>query len=185
MQTDFVLDALEQALYARRGGRPGERIFARVARSAFRLLVFMNTSDQKVLRRRVEFTQYVNIRYTERLAEAGIEPSVGSKGDSYDNALAETINGLYKAELIHRRAPWKTREAVELATLEWVSWFNHHRLLEPIGYIPPAEAEATYWRTQRGLNHEYMGPTGGPPAAPAGGLKKGESNSRSQQAMQV
>jgi hypothetical protein len=67
---------------------------------------------------------------------------VGSKGDSYDNALAETINGLYKAELIHRRAPWKTREAVELATLEWVSWFNHHRLLEPLGYIPPAEAEA-------------------------------------------
>ena len=70
-------------------------------------------------------------RYTERLAEAGIEPSVGSKGDSYDNALAETINGLYKAELIHRRAPWKTKESVELATLEWVSWFNHHRLLDP------------------------------------------------------
>jgi hypothetical protein len=71
---------------------------------------------------------------------------VGSRGDSYDNALAETINGLYKAELIHRRAPWKTKEAVELATLEWVSWFNHHRLLEPIGYIPPAEAEANYYR---------------------------------------
>ena len=82
------------------------------------------------------------------LAEAGIEPSVGSTGDSYDNALAETINGLYKAEIIHRRGPWKTREAVELATLEWVSWFNHHRLLEPIGYIPPAEAEAHYWRQQ-------------------------------------
>jgi putative transposase len=91
-------------------------------------------------------SQYVSIRYSERLAEAGIEPSVGSKGDSYDNALAETINGLYKAELIHRRAPWKTKEAVELATLEWVSWFNHHRLLEPIGYIPPAEAEANYYR---------------------------------------
>ena len=91
-------------------------------------------------------SQYVSIRYTERLAEAGIEPSVGSKGDSYDNALAETINGLYKAELIHRRAPWKTEEAVEFATLEWVSWFNHHRLLEPIGYIPPAEAEANYYR---------------------------------------
>ncbi len=71
---------------------------------------------------------------------------MGSKGDSYDNALAETINGLYKAEMIHRRAPWKTREAVELATLEWVSWFNHHRLMEPIGYIPPAEAEANYYR---------------------------------------
>src|SRR5678815_4706108 len=85
-------------------------------------------------------SQYVSIRYSERLAEAGIEPSVGSTGDSYDNALAESINGLYKAEIIHRRGPWKTREAVELATLEWVSWFNHHRLLEPIGYIPPGLA---------------------------------------------
>ena len=75
-----------------------------------------------------------------------VKPSVGSAGDAYDNALAETINGLYKAELMHRRAPWKTRESVELATLEWVSWFNHHRLLGPIGYIPPAEAEANYWR---------------------------------------
>jgi putative transposase len=91
-------------------------------------------------------SQYVSIRYSERLAEAGIEPSVGSRGDSYDNALAETINGLYKAELIHRRAPWKTKESLELATLEWVSWFNHHRLLEPIGYIPPAEAEENYYR---------------------------------------
>ena len=80
----------------------------------------------------------MSIRYSERLAEAGVEPSVGS----YDNALAETINGIYKAELIHRRAPWKTRESLGLATLEWISWFNHHRLLEPIGYIPPAEAEA-------------------------------------------
>ncbi len=85
-------------------------------------------------------------RYSERLAEADMEPSVGSKGDSYDNALAETINGLYKAELIHRRAPWKTKESVELATLQWVHWFNHHRLLEPIGYIPPAEAERNYYR---------------------------------------
>jgi transposase InsO family protein len=169
MQTDFVLDALEQALYARRSGRDGELV---------------HHSDRG--------SQYVSIRYTERLAEAGIEPSVGSKGDSYDNALAETINGLYKAELIHRRAPWKTREALELATLEWVSWFNHHRLLEPIGYIPPAEAEANYWRqqgratattihrataaVQPGLNHEYMAQPG-PPAAPAGSGKKGRSNS--------
>lgn len=84
-------------------------------------------------------------RYSESLAEAGIEPSVGSKGDSYDNALAETINGLFKTELIHRRAPWKTKESMELATLEWLSWFNHHRLLEPIGYIPPTEAEANYY----------------------------------------
>ena len=123
MRTDFVLDALEQALYARQPERDGSLVCH---------------SDRG--------SQYVSIRYTERLGEAGIEPSVGSKGDSYDNALAETINGLYKAELIHRRAPWKTREAVEFATLEWVSWFNHHRLLEPIGYIPPAEAEANYYR---------------------------------------
>ena len=125
MQTDFVLDALEQALYARQPWRHGS---------------LTHHSDRG--------SQYVSIRYSERLAEAGIEPSVGSTGDSYDNALAETINGLYKAEIIHRRGPWKTREAVEWATLEWVSWFNHHRLLEPIGYIPPAEAEANYWRQQ-------------------------------------
>jgi putative transposase len=163
MQTDFVLDALEQALYARRAGREGDLI---------------HHSDRG--------SQYVSISYTERLAEARIEPSVGSRGDSYDNALAETINGLYKAELIHRRAPWKTREAVELATLEWVSWFNHHRLLEPIGYIPPGEAEANYWKQrQGGLSHEYMAQPGGPPAAPAGSLKKGESNSRIQQTSQV
>jgi transposase InsO family protein len=123
MRTDFVLDALEQALYARQPER-----------------------DNTLIHHSDRGSQYVSIRYSERLAEAGIEPSVGSKGDSYDNALAETINGLYKAELIHRRAPWKTKEAVELATLEWVSWFNHHRLLEPIGYIPPAEAEANYYR---------------------------------------
>ena len=91
-------------------------------------------------------SQYVSLRYTERLAERGSEASVDSKGDSYDNALAETITGLYKAELIHRRAPWKTKESVELATLQWVSWFNNHRLMEPLGYIPPAEAEANYYR---------------------------------------
>ena len=123
MRTDFVLDALEQALYARQPER-----------------------DQSLIHHSDRGSQYVSIRYSERLAEAGIEPSVGSKGDSYDNALAETINGLYKAELIHRRAPWKTKEAVELATLEWVAWFNHHRLLGPIGCIPPAEAEANYSR---------------------------------------
>ena len=85
------------------------------------------------------------IRYTERLAEAGVEPSVGSVGDSYDNALAETINGLYKAEVIHRRGPWRSFEAVEFATLTWVDWFNKRRLLEPIGNIPPAEAEERYY----------------------------------------
>ena len=123
MRTDFVLDVLEQALFDRQPERADALI---------------HHSDRG--------SQYVSIRYTERLAEAGLEPSVGSRGDSYDNALAETINGLYKAELIHRRAPWKTKEAVELATLEWVAWFNHNRLLEPIGYIPPAEAEANYYR---------------------------------------
>jgi transposase InsO family protein len=100
---------------------------------------------KQVLRRPVESAQYLSIKYTERLAEAGIEPSVGSVGDSYDNALAETINGLYKAEVIDRRAPWRTFEAVEYATLEWVDWFNHRRLPEPIGNIPPAEAEEQYY----------------------------------------
>lgn len=114
MTTDFVLDALEQALYDRQPERDNSLI---------------HHSDRD--------SQYVSIRYSERLAAAGVEPSVGSKGDSYDNALAETINGLYKAEVIHRRT-WTTREAVELATLTWVSWFNNHRLLGPLGYIPPA-----------------------------------------------
>lgn len=126
MRTDFVLDALEQALHARQPA-----------------------PDSPLVHHSDRGSQYVSIRYTERLAEAGIEPSVGSRGDSYDNALAETINGLYKAELIHRRAPWKTREAVELATLDWVSWFNTQRLLAPIGYIPPAEAEANYYRDEK------------------------------------
>jgi len=127
MRTDFVLDALEQALYDRQPER-----------------------DSSLIHHSDRGSQYVSIRYSERLAEAGIEPSVGSRGDSYDNALAETINGLYKAELIHRRAPWKTREAVELATLEWVSWFNNQRLLAPHGYVPPAEAEANYYRQLAG-----------------------------------
>jgi len=90
-------------------------------------------------------SQYVSIRYTERLAEAGIEPSVGSVGDSYDNALAETVIGLFKAEVIHRRGPWRNFEAVEFATLEWVDWYNTRRLLEPIGNVPPAEAEERYY----------------------------------------
>jgi putative transposase len=118
----FVLDALEQALHARRPVE-GDGL--------------VHHSDRGV--------QYLSIKYTERLAEAGIEPSVGSVGDSYDNALAETINGLYKAEVIHRRGPWRSVEAVELTTLEWVDWFNNRRLLEPIGNIPPAEAEARYY----------------------------------------
>jgi putative transposase len=97
-----------------------------------------------VLRRPVQSASYVSIQYTERLAEAGIEPSVGSVADSYDNALAETINGLYNAEVIHRRGSWRSFKAVEYTTLEWVDWFNHRRLLVPIGNIPPAEAEEQY-----------------------------------------
>jgi transposase InsO family protein len=93
-------------------------------------------------------SQYLSIRYSERLAEAKIEPSVGSVGDSYDNALAETIIGLYKTEVIHHRRPWRHLEAVEYATLEWVDWFNQRRLLEPIGNVPPAELELAYYRQQ-------------------------------------
>jgi len=118
----FVLDALEQALHERRPMR-GDGL--------------VHHSDRG--------SQYVSIKYTERLVEAGIEPSVGSVGDSYDNALAETINGLYKAEVIHRRGPWRSFEAVEFATLEWVDWFNHRRLMGPLGNIPPAEAEQRYY----------------------------------------
>lgn len=118
----FVLDALEQALHERRPAHRGGLV---------------HHSDRG--------SQYLSIRYTERLAEAGIEPSVGSVGDSYDNAVAETINGLYKAEVIHRRGPWRSFEAVEFATLTWVDWFNNRRLLEPIGNIPPAEAEERYY----------------------------------------
>ena len=114
-------------------------------RSDRRLRTVIATSYARVLRRPIELAQYVSIRYTERLAEAGIEPSVGSVGDSYDNALAETINGLYKTEVIHRCGPWRSFEAVEMATLEWVDWFNNRRLLEPIGNIPPAEAEANHY----------------------------------------
>ena len=118
----FVLDALEQALHQRRPLQGGGLV---------------HHSDRG--------SQYLALRYTERLVDAGVEPSVGSVGDSYDNALAETINGLYKAEVIHRRGPWRSFEAVEFATLEWVDWFNTRRLLEPIGNIPPAEAEAAYY----------------------------------------
>jgi transposase InsO family protein len=122
---DFVLDALEQALHDRRPVKGG----------------LIHHSDRG--------RQYVAIRYTERLLEAGIEPSVGSVGDSYDNALAETINGLFKTEVIRRRGPWRNLEAVEFATLEWVDWYNNRRLLEPIGNIPPAEAEARYHTAQQ------------------------------------
>ncbi len=122
MQAGLVLDALQQALHDRQPIRGSGLI---------------HHSDRG--------SQYLSIKYTERLAEAGIEPSVGSVGDSYDNALAETIIGLFKTEVIRRRGPWRSCEAVELATLEWVDWFNKRRLLEPIGNIPPAEAEARFY----------------------------------------
>jgi len=126
MHTDLVLDALEQALWSRSG-----------------IKGVVHHSDRG--------SQYLSIRYSERLAEAKAEPSVGSVGDSYDNALAETIIGLYKTEVIHRRGPWRHLEAVEYATLEWVDWFNHRRLLEPIGNVPPAELELAYHRQQNEL----------------------------------
>ena len=121
LRTDLVLDALEQALYSR-------------------------TGTQGLIHHSDRGCQYLSIRYTERLAEAGVNASVGSVGDSYDNALAETINGLYKTEVIRRRGPWRHIDAVEYATLEWVDWFNHRRLLEPIGDMPPAELEQAYYR---------------------------------------
>jgi transposase InsO family protein len=123
LRSDLALDALEQALHAR--PKLGDLI---------------HHSDRGV--------QYISIRYTERLGAAGIEPSVGSVGDSYDNALAETIFGLFKTEVIRRNGPWRNIEEVEFATLEWVDWFNNRRLLEPIGDIPPAEFEAMYYERQ-------------------------------------
>jgi len=123
LHTELVLDALEQALWSRRETKG-----------------LVHHSDRAC--------QYLSVRYTEWLAETKIEPSVGSVGDSYDNALTETINGLYKTEIIRRRGPWRNIEAVEYATLEWVDWFNHRRLLEPIGNVPPAELEASYYCQQ-------------------------------------
>ena len=123
LRTDLALDALEQALHARPDTED-----------------LVHHSDRGV--------QYLSIRYTERLAEAGIAPSVGSVGDSYDNALAESVIGLFKTEVIVRRGPWRNQEAVEFATLEWVDWFNNRRLLEPIGHVPPAEFEQAYYRHQ-------------------------------------
>jgi transposase InsO family protein len=122
LATDFVLEALDQAIYDRCTAATGDLV---------------HHSDRG--------TQYLSMRYTERLADAGIEPSVGSRGDSYDNALAESVIGLFKTEVIRRLGPWRQLEAVEFATLDWVDWFNHRRLLEPIGYVPPAEYEARYY----------------------------------------
>jgi putative transposase len=125
MHTELVLDALEQALHAREVQKG-----------------LIHHSDHG--------SQYLSIRYTERLAENGVEASVGSVGDSYDNALAETVIGLFKTEVIYARGPWRSLEGVEYATLEWVDWFNHRRLLEPIGHVPPAEFEQAYYRQNPG-----------------------------------
>jgi len=127
LQADIALDALEQALHDR---------------SVSPKSGLIHHSDRGV--------QYVSIRYAQRLSEVGIEPSVGSVGDSYDNALAETINGLYKTEVIRQQGPWRTLEDVEFATLTWVDWFNHRRLMEPIGNIPPVELESIYYQQQHG-----------------------------------
>jgi transposase InsO family protein len=127
LRSDLALDALEQALYDRAVGEAGPLV---------------HHSDRGV--------QYLSIRYTERLAEAGIEPSVGSKGDSYDNAMAESVIGLFKAEVIHRLGPWKGFDDVEYATLEWVAWFNGSRLLEPLGYVPPIEFEEAFYQRETG-----------------------------------
>ena len=121
LRTDFVLDALEQAIYARGGAAGG----------------LVHHSDRG--------TQYLSMRYTDRLADTGIAPSVGSRGDAYDNALAESVIGLFKTEVIRRLGPWRSLDGVEFATLTWVDWFNTRRLLEPIGYVPPAEFEARYY----------------------------------------
>jgi len=129
MTTDFVLDALEQAIHARRPGKD-----------------LVHHSDQG--------SQYLSIRYSERLDDAGIKPSVGSVADSYDNALAETIHGLYKAEVIHRKSPWRSAEAVEWETLSWVDWFNNRRLLGSIGWVPPVEFEEAYRRSQANAAEE-------------------------------
>jgi putative transposase len=122
LRTDFVLDALDQAIYERCGEDVGDLI---------------HHSDRG--------SQYLAMRYTERLADAGIEPSIGSRGDAYDNALAESVIGLFKTEVIRLQGPWRHLEAVEFATLDWVDWFNHRRLLEPLGDVPPAEYEARYY----------------------------------------
>ena len=138
LRSDLALDALEQAICERLGD-DGEPL--------------VHHSDRGV--------QYLSIRYTERLALAGIEPSVGSRGDSYDNALAETIIGLYKTELVYPRGPWSKMEDVELATLEWVWWFNNHRLLEPIGHVPPSEFEEEYYRGSKAQSEPaILNPTG-------------------------
>ena len=155
LRTDFVLDALEQAIYDRCGATTSDLV---------------HHSDRG--------SQYLAMRYTDRLTDAGIEPSVGSRGDSYDNALAESIIGLYKTEVIQRKGPWRHLEGVEFATLHWVDWFNTRRLLEPIGYVPPAEYEARYYEQ---VNREVT-PINVPDAGAPGGTLESAPQSLAQAA---
>jgi transposase InsO family protein len=152
LRTDFVLDALEQAIYERRGAGVEDLV---------------HHSDRG--------TQYLSMRYTDRLTEAGIAPSVGSRGDSYDNALAESIIGLFKTEVIQRKGPWRHLEAVEFATLAWVDWFNTRRLLEPIGYVPPAEYEARYYEAH---DRDAARDDGRPAGVPGGILQPAPPDDR-------
>jgi transposase InsO family protein len=149
LATDFVLDALEQAIYDRRGAGVENLV---------------HHSDRG--------TQYLSMRYTDRLVAAGIEPSVGSRGDSYDNAMAESIIGLFKTEVIQRKGPWRHLEAVEFATLTWVDWFNTRRLFGPIGYVPPAEYEANY-------DAQLQGPEPSDDTVAAGVLQPAPTDDRS------
>lgn len=138
----FVIDAFARCIV---GWRVSRTAHARLVLDALQQAVHQRRPGAGLAHHSDRGSQHLSIRYTERLAEAAIEPFLGSVGDSYDNALAETINGLFKAEVIHRGGPWRSFDAVEFATLEWLDWFNNHRLLEPIGNIPPAEAEANFY----------------------------------------
>jgi putative transposase len=138
----FVIDAFSRAIV---GWRVSRSLRSDLALDALEQAICARPQTDGLIHHSDRGVQYLSIRYTERLAEAGIEPSVGSVGDSYDNALAESIIGLFKTEVIERRGPWRSREDVEFATLTWVDWFNNRRLLEPIGYLPPAEFEMAYY----------------------------------------
>jgi len=140
----FVIDAFARRII---GWRVSRAMHAQLVLDALEQAVWSRSGIKGVVHHSDHGSQYLSIRYTERLSEVGAQPSVGSIGDSYDNALAETVIGLYKTELIHRRGPWRNLEAVEYATLEWVDWFNNRRLLEPIGNIPPAKFEASYYQS--------------------------------------
>jgi putative transposase len=140
--TSFIVDAYSRAIV---GWRSSRSLRADLALDALEMAIWARRDLGELIHHSDRGGQYLAIRYTERLGEQGAVNSVGSKGDSFDNALAETIIGLYKTELIRRRGPWKGLDDVEYATLEWVDWFNNRRLLEPIGHVPPAELEAAYW----------------------------------------